>query len=130
MMSNKYIPRMDEETLAFQLDEARKANCQCDQGCEGCPWALPNEKCLLLTAEHHISERYRMRFHNLKRHYRRVSEFLMNADCIRFGDYDISRIDDNEWILYKNRVDSHLLRDVKSALDLVKSVDEWRGEEG
>lgn len=43
---------------------------------------------------------------------------------------DVSRIDDNEWILYKNRVDSHLLRDVKSALDLVKSVDEWRGEEG
>lgn len=121
-MSNKYIPRMDEETLAFQLDEARKANCTCDQGCEGCPWALPNDKCLLLTAEHHISERYRERFQNIKRHYGKVSNFLMSALSIQTNDgFRLTRNLFGWQIVKHGKVKRP---EVETALDLVKAVEE------
>lgn len=39
-----------------------------------------------------------------------------------FGDYELSRVDADEWILYRNRVVHYELRDVTSALELIRMV--------
>lgn len=117
---NKYKRNMDEEQLAKSIDDVRKTFCNDD--CMNCPWSMGDEKYLLITAENHISDRYKERYRNLMKHYGEVNDFIMNTDHIMFGDYELSRVDADEWILYRNRVVHYELRDVTSALELIRMV--------
>lgn len=81
-MPNRYIRGMDEEELAKKLDDMRIEWCKTGVPCDQCCWSLPDDKCILITAEHHISEKYRMRYRNLMKHHRKLSRFILSLETM------------------------------------------------
>lgn len=69
---NRYIRNFDEEAFAKQMDDVRKTFC--NEQCEECIWRLPDEKCMLITAENHISSQYRKRMNNVMNQLKSVRE--------------------------------------------------------
>lgn len=69
---NRYIRNFDEKSFAKQMDDVRKTFC--NEQCDGCIWSLPDDKCMLITAENHISSQYRKRMHNVMYQLKSVRE--------------------------------------------------------